>query len=442
MNRRREGDQSTPGGVGPAAAAAAAGVAVILGLAAYYGMSAWDAAGLAVAASGPAALVGAAGGAVLLAAGRRSIGFQATLVALTSVGAVAAGTFAAAAGHYVSPADLHTHALVLVAGGTIGVVTALLLGRRVTMASRLLGVAARRIGEGSEPSPVVPAPGELAALARELEATSARLAEARAKERALDASRRELVAWVSHDLRTPLAGIRAIAEALEDRVVEDPVTVGRYHRTLRLEADRLATLVDDLFELSRIQAGALRLELEEASLPDLVSDALAAADPVASAKGVRLEGHLDGAPPDLVLSTPEVSRVLRNLLENAIRHTPSDGTVWVEAGVKDHAAYVSVADGCGGIDPEVIGRVFDLAFRAEGARTPGVGRSALVGASVGGAGLGLAIAKGLVEAHHGDIEVVNEGAGCRFTVRIPLPGLPHPERAGSTPAGQAAAPSP
>ncbi|MHB8670869.1 MAG: sensor histidine kinase [Acidimicrobiales bacterium] len=419
----QSGDRAVRG-TAPAVAVAVTGAVLVLGLAAFYGMSVRDAAGLAIAASAPAAVVGVLGGAALLVAGRRSIGFQATLIALTSVGAVAAGTFAAAAGRYVSSTDLHTHALVLVAGGTIGVVTALLLGRRITMASLLLGAAARRIGDGSGPSPPTPAPGELAVLARELESTSARLEEARAKEQALDASRRELVAWVSHDLRTPLAGIRAIAEALEDRVVDDPDTVGRYHRTLRLEADRLAGLVDDLFELSRIQAGALRLEMEEASLGDLVSDALAAADPVARAKGVRLEGHLGGAPPDLVLSTPEVSRVLRNLLENAIRHTPSDGTIWVEAGVEDDAAYVSVADGCGGIDGDVIGRVFDLAFRGERARTPGVARISDGGAPGGGAGLGLAIAKGLVEAHHGDIEVVNEGPGCRFTVRIPLSSPP------------------
>jgi signal transduction histidine kinase len=127
---------------------------------------------------------------------------------------------------------------------------------------------------------------------------------------------------------------------------------------------------------------------------------------------VRLEGRLNEQPPDLVLAVPEVSRVLRNLLENAIRHTPSDGTVWVEAGVADDAAYVSVADACGGIDPAELERVFDLAFRGEEARTPEADTRA---------GLGLAIAKGLVAAHAGEIAVANDGAGCRFTVRLPLP---------------------
>jgi signal transduction histidine kinase len=106
-----------------------------------------------------------------------------------------------------------------------------------------------------------------------------------------------------------------------------------------------------------------------------------------------------------------VARVLRNLLDNAIQHTPTDGAVWVEAGVDDAAAYVTVGDQCGGIPDRVVARVFDLAFRGEPARTPGAN---------GGAGLGLAIARGIVEAHHGEITVRNEGDGCAFTVRLPL----------------------
>ncbi|MDQ6909838.1 MAG: HAMP domain-containing histidine kinase [Actinomycetota bacterium] len=370
-------------------------------------------AGLAVAA---AVAAGVVGGVVLTVVRRSSLAVQAVVVTMTAVSAVAAGALAAGADMYVAQEDLRTLAVMLVAGGTVGVLTALVLGQRVVTATRSLQTAARRLGDGDtalDLGDFGPAAGaELAALARELERSAARLEEARASERALEASRRELVAWVSHDLRTPLAGIRAVTEALEDGVVDDPVTVARYYRTLRQEADRLAELVDDLFELSRIQAGTLRLQMERASLGDVVSDALAAADPVAAAKGVHLEGRLIEQPPDLVLSVPEVSRVLRNLLENAIRHTPSDGTVWVEAGVAADAAYVSVADSCGGIDPAELERVFDLAFRGVAARTPEADARA---------GLGLAIAKGLVTAHAGDIAVENEGPGCCFTVHLPLP---------------------
>jgi len=201
-----------------------------------------------------------------------------------------------------------------------------------------------------------------------------------------------------------------MAEALEDCVVADPDTVSRYHGRLRVEADRLTGMVDDLFELSRIHAGALRLQLERVALGDLVSDALAAADPLASAKGVRLHGAVVGTP-DVAVSVDEVSRVLRNLLHNAIRHTPSDGTIVVESGTDAAYAYVAVHDTCGGIPEQDLDRVFDVAFRGEAARTP---------AHEGGAGLGLAIARGLVEAHSGAISVENAGAGCRFVVRLPL----------------------
>jgi signal transduction histidine kinase len=315
---------------------------------------------------------------------------------------------------FLSEHDLWALGVILVAAGTVGVVSALILGRRVGAASEALVSVARSLGDG-DPPPEGPAPGapqELARLHRELELTSRRLEQARTREQALDSSRRELVAWVSHDLRTPLAGIRAIVEALEDGLVDDPETVERYYATLRGEADRLAELVDDLFELSRAQAGVLQLQLERVSLGDLVSDALAGASPIAAAKGVRLEGRLDGPPAELEVSTSEVMRALRNILENAIRHTPSDGSVTVEAGSDDAGAYVSVIDTGGGIPERDLSRVFEVAFRGDAARTPG-------GA---GAGLGLAIARGFVEAHRGDITVRNENGGCRFTVRLPMPG--------------------
>ncbi|MGH2732741.1 MAG: sensor histidine kinase [Actinomycetota bacterium] len=357
---------------------------------------------------------------------RRSIVAQATVVALTSVLALGMGAASAARAMFLSSHDLAALVVVLIAAGTIGALVALVLGHRVGAATRALSAAARRIGErdfgGFSPAgetgrfPVASQTQELSALARELEVMSARLEEAQARERALESSRRELVAWVSHDLRTPLAGIRAMVEALEDGVVSETETVTRYFRTLRQEADRLADLVDDLFELSRINAGALQLHLERVSLGDLVSDAIAAASPMAAAKGVRLEGRLTCVAPELDLSPPEITRVLRNLLENAIRHTPNDGAIWVEAGVQPGHAVVSVADGCGGIPPQDLARVFDPAFRGESARTPEAGDGRPLGA-----GLGLAIARGIVEAHRGEIWVRNEGVGCRFVVRLPLP---------------------
>ncbi|HMG28421.1 MAG TPA: HAMP domain-containing sensor histidine kinase [Acidimicrobiia bacterium] len=368
---------------------------------------------LALLAAGTAAVAGVAGAVVLRALRRRSLGVQVAAVAVVAVVGVAVGAWAGARAMFLSDHDLWALGVILVAAGAVAVVSALLLGRRVGAASEALVGVARRLGDGdSRPArPGPTAPQELARLHRELEVTSQRLDQARAREQALDSSRRELVAWVSHDLRTPLAGIRAIVEALEDGLVDDPEAVARYYTTLRHEADRLAELVDDLFELSRAQAGVIQLQLERVSLGDLVSDALAGASPIAAAKGVRLEGRLDGPPAELEVSTAEVMRALRNILENAIRHTPSDGSVTVVAGRDDGGAYVSVSDTGGGIPESDLARVFDVAFCGDAARTPGDA----------GAGLGLAIARGFVEAHRGDITVRNENGGCRFTVHLPLP---------------------
>jgi signal transduction histidine kinase len=270
------------------------------------------------------------------------------------------------------------------------------------------------------------------ALASGLERARRRVEAMTDRERALERSRRELVAWVSHDLRTPIAGIRAMVEALDDGVVDEPGEVKRFHLQLVSEADRLARLVDDLFELSRIEADALQLTLEPVPLGELVSDAVASAAIVAQAKGVRLDGRLVGGGrwPAVIGSAPELTRIVHNLLDNAIRHTPPGGAVEVVVrtdpaalpggagpdtvagnGRRRGFAEVSVRDECGGIPTDELDRVFDLAYRGDMARTP---------VSAGGAGLGLAIARGLAEAHEGDIAVHNEPGGCRFTVRLPL----------------------
>jgi signal transduction histidine kinase len=239
--------------------------------------------------------------------------------------------------------------------------------------------------------------------------------EARERERGAEASRRELIAWVSHDLRTPLAGIKAMAEAMADGVVVDPAEVAGYANRISGESTRLAGMVDDLFELSRITAGALRLTLSAVPLRDVVSDSVAAALPVAERKGVRVLADVQ-AWPVVLGSDPELARIVRNLLSNAIRHTPPDGTVLVGVDVDGDQARLRVDDACGGIPEQEIDRVFDVAFRGSAARTPSDPNDA----APPGAGLGLAITQGLVQAHSGSIEAINHGQGCRFEVRLPL----------------------
>src|SRR5450755_562126 len=382
---------------------------------------------------GIAIAVSAAGLVVLRLVAARSVATILTVIAAVTVSATLAGVVVIARKMLISQGDLDLVTAVVVIAGIAGFAVSLLIGRRVSAASRLLLGAVQEVGRSGEyhrPSAVLPA--ELAGLSDALARAHTRLAEARDRERALEASRRELVAWVSHDLRTPLAGLRAMAEALEDGVVSDRHTVGSYHTQIRKETDRLTLMIDDLFELSRIHAGALRLSRRPVGLGELIGEALTSAEPLARAKGVRLHGSWGACRP-VMADTAEVGRALRNLVTNAIRHTPSDGAIEVLGDEDSGMATVSVSDSCGGIPAEHLPRVFDVAFRGETARTPG---------PTEGAGLGLSIARGIIEAHAGQIAVRNAGTGCQFMIRLPLvsaAGFPRPGRPATTPLAQPAA---
>ncbi|MEU6976931.1 MULTISPECIES: HAMP domain-containing sensor histidine kinase [unclassified Streptomyces] len=369
-----------------------------------------DALLIALFALGGAACAGAVGAVVLRLLRHRSVAVSLTVVAAVTVTAMLAGTLAVAWAMFLSPHDLTVVTLVVAMAAVVSLATALALGRWVVARGRELARAAREFGDGgSFSAPPGRATAELAAVTRELAATSARLAASRERERALEASRRELVAWISHDLRTPLAGLRAMAEALEDGVASEPA---RYHRRIRTEVERLDSMVGDLFELSRIHAGALELAPSRISLQDLAADALLGADPLARERGVRLRGDgIAHAPVDV--DGKEMTRVLANLLVNAIRHTPADGTVAVRVIRHESTAVLSVTDGCGGIPEQDLPKVFDTGWRGNPARTPPAG-----------AGLGLAIVRGIVEAHAGEARVHNVPGGCRFEVTLPL-ARPH-----------------
>jgi signal transduction histidine kinase len=358
--------------------------------------------------------VTAAGMLALRCAGRRPVSVALGASSVVTVAAMAAGTLGVAQAMFLSAHDLTVMMAVCAVAAVLAIGAAAILGRPVVADVRALQQAAHGLGSASaddeaayRPPPRPSAIAELADLSFELERTSARLREARARERAVEQSRRELIAWISHDLRTPLAGLRAMAESLEDGVAADPA---RYHRRIRVEVDRLSGMVDDLFELSRIQAGALQLSVSRVSLYDLVGDALAGTEVLARSRAVRLEDSGIAAVP-VHVDSKEMSRALTNLLVNAIRHTPSDGTVavGVEHPADDHVL-VTVTDACGGIPDDDLPRVFDTGWRGSHARTPGPD---------GGAGLGLAIVRGIVEAHRGTVEVVNVGGGCRFEMRLP-----------------------
>jgi signal transduction histidine kinase len=359
-------------------------------------------------AAGCTGAVGLAGTGVIRLLRRASLRLSIQASGIVPVLAIVAGTLGTAEAMFLSQHDLGVVVMVCVIAGVVAAAFSWLLGRQVASSSAALRQAARSLGDeaGQFRAPAQPLSAEFAALSQELADTSEKLASSRARERALEQSRRQLVAWVSHDLRTPLAGLRAMAEALEDGLAADPP---RYHKQMRAEAERLATMVDDLFELSRIQSGTLQLSNDEIALDDLVSDVLASTEALSRERGVRLAGQ--AAAPLTVRADPrELSRALTNLLANAIRHTPPGGRVYVEARPEQQDALLTVADGCGGIAEADLPYVFDLAWRGTDARSPAPGS---------GAGLGLAIVRGVVEAHRGSVRVVNTGDGCRFEMRLP-----------------------
>ncbi len=279
-----------------------------------------------------------------------------------------------------------------------GVVGALLLGHWIVgPLERLRGVtgelaagdlAARALEEG---------PNELA----EVGVAFNKMAES--VEGLFDA-RRQLVAWASHDLRTPLSSIQAMLEALEDELARPE----EYLPAIRDQVRILAALVDDLFELTRIDAGVLTLELRETSLDSIVESCVRGLEADARAKGIRLETRSDAHLPPVHCAPEKVERVLHNLLTNALRHTPSDGAIAVVVSAEQHAVTVAVEDNGAGLAGETARRMFERFWRADPSR------------SADGSGLGLAIAQGLVEAQGGHIWAENRpegGARVAFTLQ-------------------------
>jgi signal transduction histidine kinase len=360
-----------------------------------------------------AAVVGLAGLVVAWMIRQQPIFWQLALVVAVAIGSVLAGVVAIARLMFISPHDRAVVTLVSIVAGVVALLVAVAVGLAIARWSEALRQDARRLDAHGSFVAARRGPSELQALSAELEQTSRRLEESRLRELRLETSRRELVSWVSHDLRTPLAGMRAMTEALEDGMAEDPA---RYHRQIRAEVDRMVRMVDDLFELSRIHAGVLTLSPEPVALTDVVSEALAGADPVARARSVRLGGRVEHG---LAVTADPVglSRVMSNLVLNAVRHTPADGTVEIRGRSVPDGVELSVTDQCGGIAEHDLERVFDLAWRGGPARTPDRTEEL---AGVAGAGLGLAIVRGIVEAHHGVVRVENRApVGCQFLVRLP-----------------------
>ena len=372
--------------------------------------------------AGAVVFTGLIGAVVLQAIRRRSLLVSIVVAALVPVAAVSAAVALNVNQMVISEHDSNVVSVALGFSTVLAVALSIVLGRRVTSGSRELTQALRGLGEGPYADTAVlldsgrsSAPAEITALATELETTREKLQLSREREQSLEQSRRELVAFMSHDLRTPLAGLRALAEGLEDGVINDQDAA---LRQMRQTVERMNGLVGDLFELSRLNAGPVRLgpTRSPVSLVEVAYDVVGEAREHARRRHVDLV--LDVADDDDRLAVQgngdEIARALSNLVGNAVRHTCESSQVLVSARrASGGMARLAVTDGCGGIREDDLARVFEIGWRGEPERT-----------SAAGAGLGLAIARGVIESHAGSISVSNVEGGCRFDIELPtrVPG--------------------
>lgn len=354
----------------------------------------------------------ALGWALAYGAWRRRVGLRLALISISALGPlfVLVNVAFTARLMFFNTHDLGLLAVLLLFALTPGIAVSTLLGGRIAGAVDSLSAGAAAMARGDLATRVrADGVAEFSGLAESFNSMAAQL-ELAARERAeTERARRDLIAAVSHDLRTPLASLRALAEALDDGVVDDPEGVRRYLRLMTSETERLNMLIDDLFELARLESGALRLDRSPSPVQDLISEALERMTAQAGRKGLQLAGEVVGDPPPVLIDGQQMTRVLLNLVQNAIRHTPADGSVTLRAVLAEDGVLVEVRDTGEGIGAEDLPRVFDRFYRGDPART----REA-------GAGLGLAIARGIVEAHGGRIWVESEpGRGTRFAFTLP-----------------------
>ncbi len=295
--------------------------------------------------------------------------------------------------------------LTAIAGGVVAIVAGILMSRSLTAPLNELAEAARAIGARNLGRRVeVGGSDEIVEVARAFNDMAAQLEQA-------ETLRRNLMADVAHELRTPLSVVQGNLRAILDDVypLDKKEVAGLYDQT-RL----LSRLVNDLHELAQAEAGHLLLDVQPTDLVDVIDTAVATFKLVAEAREVTLTAQVPGHLPIVQADSARLTQVLHNLLTNALRHTPDGASISLRAGQDESNLWVSVHDTGEGIPPEHLPHVFDRFYRADPARTR----------AAGGAGLGLAIARAIVEAHGGQISAASDGVpghGSTFTIRLPLP---------------------
>ncbi len=343
--------------------------------------------------------------------GRRSIRTKILLAYGVGVGIVIVNILVTAQLMFLSSHDLSLLILLLVFGSVLSVSIGTSIAGRMTTAVRQLAEGAQRVSSGDLHTRVdVTTNDELAELAMSFNSMVQNVSESETRLRKAEESRRDLIAAVSHDLRTPLTAIRAMLEALSDGVVDDPATVRRYHETMRVQVSHLAQLIDDLFELSQLDAAPESFELTPADLTAAVRESTETLAMSTSARNVAIRFHAD-EPAPAQLDTLRIARVIGNLVENAVRHAPDDSQIDVTVRRNGDQAEVLVEDRGPGIAEDDLDRIFSRFYRGEKSRSR----------THGGAGLGLAIARGIVDHHGGAIWAENRASGgARFIFTIPI----------------------
>lgn len=276
---------------------------------------------------------------------------------------------------------------------------------------RKLAKSTQQVAEGDLSVRVeVSGQDEVAQVAVAFNEMAARLQEAEQQRQEVENLRRDLIAWTSHDLRTPLTSIRAMIEALHDGIVDDSETTQRYYRTIRHDIVSLNELINDLFELAQLDAGGLHMDFASHSLTDLVSDTLESFGALAEQREIALNGDVGGDIDPVVMCAAKMGRVLSNLVSNALQYTPAGGEVAVLAERVTDGVQIVISDTGPGFIEEDLPKIFEKFYRGEEARSR----------ATGGAGLGLAIARGIVEAHTGRIWAENKPTGgAKITIQLP-----------------------
>ena len=312
---------------------------------------------------------------------------------------------------FASEHDLLLATVLLLFAGGIAVVLGSFFTSTLIARIKRLESAAKSIESGNLSARAdIPGNDEIAALAKSFNQMAQKIQTADQKQKELESLRRDLVTWAGHDLRTPLSSIRLLVEALSDGVVTDPVLIQNYLSQTKKHVNNLSLLIDDLFQISQLDAGGIPLTLEPSSLSDLISDTLESFSGLANQRGIILSGSAEKDVDPIFIDVLWLGRAINNLVSNAIRHTSANGSVTGCAESVGENILVSVRDTGEGINPQDLPHVFERFYRGEKSRN----------LSGGGAGLGLAIAKGIVEAHKGNITVESTpGQETTFTFSLP-----------------------